>query len=163
MPFLSICPNIRRQGDSVIVSSAWMAKILMLGSAGRRLTIDAEREMLTIKSRSFWLVVRTREISFNQVAAVTYGYQDMSPDAWLSHAHDSFDWFQVGIRLKGGKEIKLFNFLGEGTFANNGPLPDWLYWGEKVFDRAGVQQKESRFLVDLMANLVNVEVVPPRD
>ncbi len=54
-------------------------------------------------------------------------------------AHDSSDWFNVGLRLVGGKEIHLFHFIGDGSFTNNSMFPDWMYWGERVLDVEGSQ------------------------
>ena len=80
----------------------------------------------------------------------------------FSFAHDSFDWFTVGLRLKGDSEFRLFNFIGDGTFGNTGPFPDWLYWDEFAFDFSGSQDKESRVFVDLLSKMIGVKVVPPR-
>ena len=46
--------------------------------------------------------------------------------------------------------------------ADNGPLPDWLYWNEYTFDLSGSQDKESRMFVDLLSKMIGVTVVPPR-
>jgi hypothetical protein len=58
--------------------------------------------------------------------------------------------------------LHLFNFIGDGTFSNNGPFPNWLYWDEFAFDLSGSQEKESRVFVDLLSKMVGVKIVPPR-
>ncbi len=55
----------------------------------------------------------------------------------------------------------MFNFSGEGTFANHGPWPDWIYWDEFAFDLSGSQESESRTFVDLLSKMLRVPVVPP--
>ena len=84
-------------------------------------------------------------------------------EGWaLAGGNDSFDWFTVGLRLADDSELQLFNFIGDGTFSNNGPFPDWLYWDEFAFDLSGSQEKESRVFVDLLCKMIGVRVVPPR-
>ena len=80
----------------------------------------------------------------------------------LSFGRDSFDWFTVGLRLKDDSELRLWNFIGDGTFSNNGPFPDWCYGDEFAFDFSGSQEKESRVYVNLLCKMIGVRVVPPR-
>jgi hypothetical protein len=108
-----------------------------------------------------WLICRNRIVRFAEIQGVTYGYEDMSPASLLSYAHDSYDWFTVGLRLNDNSEMHLFNFIGEGTFANNGPFPDWLYWEQFTFDISGNQEKQSRLFVDVLSKMIGVSVVPP--
>ena len=59
------------------------------------------------------------------------------------------------------RRCALFNFIGEGTFANNG-LSDWLYWEQFTFDIGGSQERESRVFVDVLSKMIGASVVPPR-
>jgi hypothetical protein len=107
-------------------------------------------------------LTRLREVRFESIEAVAYAYTDMAMGAPLVWADDSGDLFSVGLRLYGGDEVHLFYFVGDGTFSNDGPLPNWLYWDDYLFDRSGTQERESRGFVDLLSKLIGVSVVPGR-
>jgi hypothetical protein len=89
-----------------------------------------------------------------------YGYQDWSASGSSSWAYNSVDLFSVGLRLHGGEEWHLFYFYGDGTFSNQGPLPDWLYWEQYLFDLSGSQERESRVFVELLGKIIGAPVVP---
>jgi hypothetical protein len=125
-------------------------------------TFDPKGQEVTIRRRYFWAFPRCRRLRFRAVEAVTYGYLDWSPGAWLSWSHDSVDLFAVGLRLRGDEEVHLFYFFGDGTFSNDGPWPDWLYWEDYLFDMSGTQERESKAFVDLLSKMFGVSVVPPR-
>ena len=158
----SICPRIRKDSGCVVATTAWFVRLLSVGSIYRKVVVDPANENVTIRSRYVWLIHRTRTIAFAEIQAVTYGYEDMSPDSFLSYAHDSYDWFTVGLRLTDDSEVRLLNFIGDGGFTNNGPFPDWCYWDDFAFDLVGGQEKRSRAFVDLLSTLLRVTVIPPR-
>jgi hypothetical protein len=165
MPFVSrlfsICPHVNKQGNRLVASTAWLVRILTLGWLYRKVLVDPEKKEIRIYRRYFWVFPRRRRIRFAAVEAVTYGYEDWAPDASYSWSHDSVDCFAVGLRLLDGEELHLFYFYGDGTFSNDGPWPDWLYWEEYAFDSSGTQEKESRAFVELLSKLMGVSVVPP--
>lgn len=162
MRLLALCPRICKRDECIFVSTAWRASVLSLGTVFRQVVINPRTRKLIITSRYLWLISRSREIPFSAIRAVTYGHEDMSLGSVFSFAHDSFDWFTVGLRLNDDSELRLFNFIGDGTFVNTGPFPDWLYWDEFAFDFSGSQDKESRVFVDLLCKMIGVRVVPPR-
>lgn len=162
MRLFGICPRITKKSGRVIAETAWRVRFLFLGTLYRNVVIDPENETISIFSRYLWVMRRRRTVPFSKVRAVTYGYEDMSTGAVLSYAHDSFDWFTVGLRFTDDSEIRLFNFFGDGTFSNNGPFPSWLYWDKFAFDLSGSQEKESRLFVDVVSKIIGVKVVPPR-
>lgn len=159
---LAVCPRIRKDAGRVVASTAWRVRVLLLETIYRRLEVDPTTKTLFIRTRYLWLIRLKRVITFAEVEAVTYGYEDMTIGSYISFAHDSQDWFTVGLRLKDDSEMHLFNFIGDGTFSNHGPFPDWLYWDEIMFDISGSQEKESRVFVELLSRLIGVKVVPPR-
>ena len=163
MRLFAICPRIRKNSGSIIASTAWRVQVVLLGMLYRRVEIEPASKSILMVSRYLWLIRRRRTIRFADVHAVTYGYEDLSGEAaYFSYGHDSFDWFTVGLRLHDDTELHLFNFLGDGTYTNHGPLPDWVYWDEFTFNITGSQEKESRVFVDLLAKMLDVKVVPPR-
>ena len=161
MRLLAICPRIKKHEDHIILTTAWRVRILLLGLLYRKVTIDPVKKRMHISSRYLWLFHRERTIPFSKIEAVTYGYDDLSPESWLSFAHDSFDCFKVGLRLADLSEIHLFHFLGDGTFDNRGSLPDWMYWENFTFDLSDKQKKESRAFVDLLSKMIGVTVIRP--
>jgi hypothetical protein len=92
---------------------------------------------------------------------VTYGYDPWSQDAGWSWSYDSFDIFSVGLKLVDDKDIHLFNFLGAGTFTNEGPLPDWMYWSDYALDCVGTQEGDSQVFAELVSRAIGVKIAPP--
>ena len=162
MRLFAICPRIRRESDSVVATTAWRVRLLSLGAIYRQVVIDARDAVISVTSRYLWFLRFERSIRFAEIAAITYGYEDMAPDSLFAYSHDSYDWFNVGLRLKDDSELRLFSFIGDGTFTNHGPFPDWMYWSDFTMDISGSQERESRLFVDVLAKLVGVSVIPPR-
>jgi hypothetical protein len=157
----SVCPRIRKQHGRLIATTSLWFQILTLGLLHKRVTIDPKEEVVRIRRRYLWLIRRNTKIPFRSIAAITYGYQDWG-DTWnFSLAHDSKDFYTVGLRLHSGQERRLFYFVGDGEFQNDGPLPDWWYWQEYMFDFAGTQQRESRMYVEALSKMIGAEVRPP--
>jgi hypothetical protein len=161
MRLLSFCPRITKRDLSIIATTAWSVRLLSLGTVYRQVIVDARTKTVAIYSRYLWFLVRRRAVRFSSVSAVTYGYEDVSPDAFFSYAHDSYDRFTVGLRLADDSQVHLFSFVGEGTYTNNGPFPDWFYWDDFAFDISGNQETESRAFVEVLAKLIGVKVAPP--
>jgi hypothetical protein len=158
----SVCPRVSKAKGRLIATTAWRLRLLTLGWLFRKVLVDPKKQEVIISRRYFWLFARRRRLRFGAIEAVTYGYQDWGSDGFLSWGHDSVDLFSVGLRLHGGEERHLFYFWGDGTFRNDGPWPDWLYWDDYVFDMCGTQERESRAFVELLSKMIGVSVVPAR-
>jgi hypothetical protein len=98
-------------------------------------------------------------MDFGEVTGVTYGYEEALPSLWWE-ARDPIDRFLVGLKLRSGEEVKLFVFTGDGTFTNDGPMPDWFYWQEFLGDYTGTQERDSRAFVKLLSKVLGVAVEP---
>jgi hypothetical protein len=159
MRLFSICPRVGKRGCRIVAKTAWRLRILLIGLAVREVEIDPQAETICLNSRYLWFLRRHHVFPYGDIEAITYGYHDNSLGASWS-AHDSSDWFNVGLRLVGGKEIHLFHFIGDGSFTNNSMFPDWMYWGERVLDVEGSQERESKAFVELLSTMVRVQVVP---
>lgn len=155
--FLSITPRIVGDAQGLTATTAWAAQLLMLCGWFRRVRIDLEERRVSIDDRSWWIRCRERVILFDQVAAVTYGYEEWS---WTWGARDPIDRFIVGLKLKSRKEVALFWFAGDGTFTNDGILPDWVYWKEIAFDLQGTQEQESRVFARVLSKMIEVTLEP---
>ena len=158
----SICPRVSKRGSRLVACTAWRLRLLTLGWLHRQVIVDPAKQELVIQRRYFWVFTRRRRIRFRAVEAVTYGYQDWAAGASWTWAHDSVDLFSTGLRMRGGEEVHLFYFYGDGTFRNDGPLPDWLYWQDYLFDMSGTQERESRAFVELLSKMIGVPVAPAR-
>ena len=141
--------------------TAWQLLLVTLGCLYREVAVDLKRSEVILRRRYLWFFSRRRRIRFGAIEAVTYGYQDWGISSW-SWAHDSTDVYVVGLRLHGDEEVRLFHFVGDGTFTNESPLPDWMYWEEYLYDVSGTQDRESRVFVELLAKMIGVSVVPAR-
>jgi hypothetical protein len=156
----SICPRIYKKDGLLVASTSWKFRVLTLGMLSRRVEVDRERKAVVIQRRYVWFITFRRRIPFQFIEAVTYGYNDIAAAAPWSLTHDGSDLFRVGLRLHGLEEVHLFFFYGDGTFTNNGPFPDWLYWPNYVFDVTGTQDKESQTFAKVLSNMIAAPVEP---
>jgi hypothetical protein len=157
---LSFCPRVSKVEGKLVASTAWRLRILTLGWLYRKVIVDPQKKQVTLYRRYFWFFARRRCIRFKAIEAIAYGYKDMALGASWTWAHDSIDLFSVGLRLLGGDELHLFYFYGDGTFNNDGPWPDWLYWEDYLFDMTGTQERESRAFVELLSKMIGVAITP---
>ncbi|MBI3413853.1 MAG: hypothetical protein HY043_00825 [Verrucomicrobia bacterium] len=157
---LSFCPRIEATQDTLSASTSWLVRFLSLGLFLRRVTVDRSAQSVTIERRLCWFFFKSRSIEFRHIAAVTYGYEDIALSASFTSTHDSTDLFIVGVLLVNREEVSLFKFLGDGTFTNDGPLPDWWYWEEYLTDWSGTQEKESRLFAQLLSKVIGVPLAP---
>lgn len=162
MQLLAGCPRISERDGGLIAATAWRWRVLFLGTMLREVVVDPGSKMVLIHCRYLWFFPFRRRIPFAKIAAVTYGYEDLSTGAGWSPAHNTFDAFAVGLQLVDDAEIPLFSFYGEGTFVNESGLPDWMYWGQSIFGVVGRQEHESRAFVDSLAKMIGVKVTRPR-
>jgi hypothetical protein len=156
---LSITPRIRGDAGGLTVTTSRVAQLLMLAARFRRVRIDVRERTVTIEDRSWWFRKRSRVILFDEVSAVSYGYEEWSWSPQFS-ARDPIDRFVVGLKLKWGEEVGLFWFAGDGTFRNEGSLPDWVYWKEIAFDVSGTQEQESRMFARVLGKILGAPLGP---
>lgn len=155
--FLSVTPRIVADAQGLTATTAWVAQLLMVCARFRRVRIDLGERKVTVEDRSWWFRRRARVILFDEVAAVGYGYEEWS---WSWGARDPIDRFVVALKLKWGEEVALFWFVGDGTFRNDGCLPDWVYWKEIAFDLQGTQEQESRMFARVLSKMMGVRLEP---
>ena len=157
---LSFVPRITADENRLIAATSLPFRIATLGLSIRQVTIDRQLQLVTIGDRRAWVWHRRSTFHFREIEAVTYGYDDVSLSAVLQAAHDSVDRFVVGLKPYGRDEVLLFYFVGDGTFTNDGPLPDWWYWEEYATDWSGTQQRESLLFVQLLGKMIGVTTAP---
>ena len=157
---ISVCPRIKADENRLTASTSWLVRIFGLGLLWRQIIVDRGSQTVTVEQRTAWFFQRTHILSFGQIAAVTYGYEDVNPLAIFSSTHDAVDRYVVGLRVVGRDEVRLFSFLGDGVFTNDGPLPDWWYWDDYAADFTGKQARESKLFVQLLSKLIGVTIMP---
>lgn len=144
-----------------MASSSWVVLALGLGGWRKRVVVDLESREVSWEVRRFWFWTGRGSLRFDQIRAVTYGYESafsMPFQKW--GAADTVDRFLVGLRPVVGDEVKLFSFLGDGGFTNNGVMPDWYHWKEFLLDYVGAQEGRSRMFVQLLSKAIGVKVEP---
>jgi hypothetical protein len=158
----SVCPRVARKKGKLVAWTALRLRLLFLGALYRKVIVDPKEEVVRIRRRYLWFFKRAVRIPFGSVRAVTYGYSGSgSPRSWWWGAYDTKDLFRVGLRLGDFREVHLFWFYGDGPFTNYGPLPDWLYWQERLLDLRGTQETESRTYAEALSRLIGAPVEPP--
>jgi hypothetical protein len=162
MPFYSslnsVGPRVGKESGRLVARPAWRFLIMTLGLIYREVVVDPKSRVVLIRRRYAWLFARRYRIPFDAIRAIGYGYKDLNPGTGWFWTHDSYDWFTVRLRLRNGKEMHLFHFYGDGTFSNDGPLPDWYYWDDYLFDLSGTQESESRLFVELLSKMTGAPV-----
>lgn len=155
--FVAIWPTVRKEGDRLVATTSWKARIWNLGSASRRLVVDPGAKTARLQIRRFWFFQTSRRIEFDWVAGIGYRYSDVSPGVW---AHQQADLFTIDLKLKNGDRVMLFRFFGEGDFVNNGIWPDWMYWDDFLVAKytKGDQESQSMLLADLLSRMIGVPI-----
>jgi hypothetical protein len=156
-------PKISWSGEKLVAVTGWFEWVVTLGLRNRRVAVDPERERVFIRDRVFWVFTRRRSIRFGLIRAVAYGYSDgaMLGPRWS--ARETYDVYDVGLKEIGPDPVvhHLFTFAGLGTFVNDGVMPDWWYWQERLVDVSGRQGIDSREFVEALSALIGKPVEPP--
>ncbi len=162
MPFYSalysICPRVKKESGRLVARTGWRFLITTLGLIQREVICDPKNAVVLVRRRYCWFFTRRLRIPFASITAIGYGYQDLNPGKDWFWTHDSYDWFTVRLKLRSGKEMHLFHFHGDGTFTNDGPMPDWMYWDDYLFDLSGTQDRESYLFVELLSKMIGAPV-----
>ena len=115
---------------------------------------------ITVRRRLAWFYVHTQVIEFRQIAAVTYGYDDLNPASFLGGAYDSIDRFVVGLKLVGAERTApVLIHRRRGVYQSDG-VTGLVVWDEIIFDMAGPQERESRVFAVLLSKLLGVSIAP---
>jgi hypothetical protein len=159
---INASPGMSRRGDIMIAKSNWRQQFWTLASSSRTVEIDPKLRIVHIFDRRFWLYRRSRRIEFDWIAAVTFGYTNMSPGLLV---RQEYDLYKVGLRLKNSDQVHLFSFFGEGDFVNDWIWPDFFYWHEMLLAdwNRGDQTRLSEAYSDVLSKMIGVAVVDPTD
>src|SRR5688500_18163768 len=126
----SVGPTFRRRGRRLIVRSSPITRGLSLGLVNRTVVFDPDRRAVTVRDRRYWVGERGERYLFDLITGVSFHLLrgiDHDPAVFGS---DRVEAYAVGLTVYGAgdPDVHLFWFVGEGRFANTGPLPDWVYW-----------------------------------
>jgi hypothetical protein len=160
-PWFSLSPRVRVSEDGLAATSSRKLRCLTLGLWRRQVVVSRRTREIAIHSTIAWFRHRRETIPFDRVVEVTYGWRPAMPILAL-FTYDGFDLFWVGVRLRGGRELTLFTFIGDAPFcAEASGLPDWWFYEEMLLDQQGTQEKDSREFANAVAGLLGVKVGPP--
>lgn len=160
--YLSCGSRIRKNGEQLLISTSRIFQWLTWGTWSIVVRINLRDRMIEIRRRYGWVMRHRRTVLFDEVTAVTYGYDDWSLAADLGESHHSTDVFTIGLRLRTEEEISIASFFGAGEFANESLLPDWCCWEDHLFDLAGTQESESLLLAELLSKMLGVKIERPQ-
>jgi len=154
-------PRISKPGTVLVATSGFRAHLFCLGFAGRRVTIDPVRKLVTIALRRFWFFTKIQVFPFDRVLYVLSGYRDWSlSNLSITGAYRDRGVFTVELRLTTGERIMLFRFYSEGDFVNDGFMPDFMYWDDYLDASLtqGNQGQESELHAKRVAGLIGVRI-----
>jgi hypothetical protein len=154
----SVGPRVSQEHGRLVARTGWRFLVPTLGLNWREVVVDPKREEVRVRCRLAWFFTSQSRVPFTDIDSIAYGYEDLSPGRGWFWTHDSFDLFTVRLRLSNGKDVHLFRFFGDGTFTNDGPLPDWCYLGKYALDVSGTQERESRLFAELLSKMIGVPI-----
>jgi hypothetical protein len=158
---LAMCPRLTRRKGRLLATTAWRLRVLTLGMLYRQVIVDPQEQVVIVRRRYAWFFKRARRIPFHWIKAIGYGYSDVSAgNAFGAWTYKPVDNYTVQLKLHGGGDVHLFYFYGDGAFTNDGPLPDWFYWEDYLFDLSGTQTQESRAFVELLSKMTGAPIEP---
>jgi hypothetical protein len=161
LSILALCPRLTRRKGRLIATTPWRLRVLTLGALYRQVIVDVKDRVVIVRRRYLWFFKRARRVRFEHIKAIGYGYSGVAASDWsLTWTRKPADNFTVQLKLHGGGDVHLFSFYGDGEFENVGPLPDWFYWEDYLFDLSGTQTQESRAYVELLSRMTGAPVEP---
>lgn len=162
---LSVAPSLTlgEHWLRAVTNVAWV--VLSLFSYRRELHVDARTRRITLRERRLWSTTVTR-VDFDAIDHIEYGYTDLttslftSVDAWrLSlQSADNIEHFRVGLKLKDGRQLPLFSFIGDGE-KMNGLLG--VLMGDSLIDFTGEQEDDSYAFVKALQDVTALQLGPP--
>src|SRR5690606_40864488 len=96
--FLVIRPRIATaSGDLTVTTPLWIQGLLGF-SYQREIHVCSRTETVAVTEKTFWFSKKLRIIRFRDVMQVEYLFSQ-APTSWniLARAHDTFEWFCVGL------------------------------------------------------------------
>ena len=96
--WFSLCPHIDSDDDRVIAQTGRLPWLLTLTLFYRSVAVDPQRREVIVSRLLFWTWPTMRRISFDEIAAVIYHFEEGS--------------LTVALRLQSGDHVHLFYFWG---------------------------------------------------
>lgn len=151
--FLSTGPRLRVRDHVLLARTSVSFLVCTLGLCFKSLEADPARRRITFRMRFLWLFWWTWEISFDDIAEIHYRYTNLVPFGDYIAA-DSIDCYAVVIERRDRSEVLMFRWIGQGLFANNSGLPEFLYWEDLIFDMQGTQKQESLVFFEALKAMI---------
>jgi len=112
MDLLCVAPNIEVESDRLYGCTPWVARLLVLFTYNRAVTVDRRRRQVLVTTRWFWLWKAERTIPFDRRSHIIYraqGLPSLSPYRYLSLRNtDVCDsaFFLISIAIKDAADDK---------------------------------------------------------
>ncbi len=148
--FHALKPKVWLEESRLMARSSLLVQLLSIFSYCKVVCVDRLYRTVTIHTRFFWLVSRTRVIPFNRIKRIDYSFSSI-PTSWSIWVgtEDDIEWFSVSLELAETLEtVRLFSFLGEGAVETG-----WtgvLLSDDSIIDFMGDQEVTSRNYIDLL-------------
>jgi hypothetical protein len=157
--FLVLRPRIVVAGEDLTVKTPLWVEILTGFSYQREVHVCSRTQTVAFTEKRLWFSKKVRIVRFRDVVQVEYSHSE-APTSWniLGRAHDSIEWFHVGLRLRDSiRPLHVARFFGEGAA---GDLGTWLM-GDDMVDLKGTQEVESRVFVKMLCEIIGVGLARP--
>lgn len=154
--FLAIKPKVSLANGKLIACSCRLIQILWLLSYCKSVVADQAARKVTITTRFLWGIRLKKEIPFERIKAVGYGYKGAATSwSMWGETTDSIDTFKVMLVLRNPFErVPVFNFTGEG--ANFTGWRGVVLHGDEMVDYSGDQEETSRNYVMMLKEFIGV-------
>lgn len=150
-------PRLTYGEKTIIARSSLFSQLLTLFSSMRRVEVIGLRQIVTIKSRRWWLQRTVEQIPFRKIRYV--GVAEMTVGGSPGLTPEGYNWrdqqenFVPYVMTTEGTRIDLFDFLGEGSIRTG-----WMgvVLGDDVVDFRGRQEDRAREFAVKVAAMVGV-------
>jgi len=150
LAFLAIKPKVWVDGARLMARSSKLVQALSLLSYCKEVQVNQARKQVVITVRRLWVLVKTREIAFDEIDGITYKFGSLATSwsMWMGRT-DQVESFAVCLKLRPSRrEVKLFSFMGEGAVATG---MTGVFLGEdSLVDYSGDQEDASKNFVELL-------------
>nr|WP_320049870.1 hypothetical protein [uncultured Desulfuromonas sp.] len=142
---VALKPDVEAKDNILVAKSSLLSRLFLLFSKNKNVTINKNKQLITIESTNFWFFKNKIYIPFKRIEGIYYKYDNFLFDLALNFfTNDQIEEFSISLQLNGPREtVKLFSFIGEGEV--NAPFYD-----EELIKISGNQEVSSKEFIDLL-------------
>jgi hypothetical protein len=160
--WLSLGSKVWFEGRALLTRTAWLLRVLSLGTFDRVVAVDPIRREVSVRTRRLWFFTSEEVIPFDRIAFLDYRFSRL-PTSFAgvpgyATTADQLESFRIELVLDDEREVRVGTFVGEGSRMNG--LGGVLF-GDSVVDFAGTQEDRSRDLVEELSAMLGVPLGRP--